>query len=104
MKIQLFSRWAVALALGVAISLTGPAALAAQKKTPTPAADDASKTSKSDTAGKINLNTADEKTVAGAKGAGDAHRSLASELAGMFSGPGASGGLLDSLSGLLRKG
>jgi hypothetical protein len=103
MKIQLFSRWAVALALGVAISLTGPAALAAQKKTPTPAADDASKTSKSDTAGKINLNTADEKTVAGAKGAGDAHRSLATELAPL-SGAGASGGLLDSLSGLLRKG
>jgi competence protein ComEA len=77
MKIQLFPRWAVALALGVAISLTGPAALAAQKKTPTPAADDASKTSKSDTAGKINLNTADEKTVAGAKGVGE---KLAKEL------------------------
>ena len=77
MKIQLFPRWAVALALGVAISLTGPAALAAQKKTPAPAADDASKASQSDKAGKINLNTADEKTVAGAKGVGE---KLAKEL------------------------
>jgi competence protein ComEA len=77
MGIQLFPRWAVALALGVAISLTGPAALAAQKKTPTPTAGDASKTSKPDKAGKINLNTADEKTIAGAKGVGE---KLAKEL------------------------
>jgi uncharacterized protein YidB (DUF937 family) len=103
MKIQLFPRWAVALVLGVAISLTGPAALAAQKKTPTPAADDASKTSKSDTAGKINLNTADEKTVAGAKGAGDAHRSLATELAPL-SGAGASGGLTNLVNMFNQKG
>src|SRR5512143_3639052 len=33
MKIQLFPRWAVALALGAAISLAAPAALAAKKKT-----------------------------------------------------------------------
>ena len=77
MKIQLFPRWAVALALGAAISLAGPAVLAAQKKTPTPAADDASKTSKPDKAEKINLNTADEKTIAGAKGVGE---KLAKEL------------------------
>ena len=77
MKIQLFPGWAVALALGAALSLAGPAALAAKKKTPTPAADDASKTSKSDKAEKINLNAADEKTIAGAKGVGD---KLAKEL------------------------
>src|ERR1700690_2240718 len=77
MRIQVFPIWGAALALGVAISLAGPAAQAAAKKTPTPAADSASTASQSDKAGKINLNTADEKTIAGAKGVGE---KLAKEL------------------------
>jgi competence protein ComEA len=57
-----------------------PAALAAAKKTPTAeasTASTASKSSKSDKVEKVNLNAADEKTIAGAKGVGD---KLAREL------------------------
>ncbi|MCM3874934.1 MAG: helix-hairpin-helix domain-containing protein [Thermoanaerobaculia bacterium] len=57
-----------------------PAALAAKKKTPAPAAEASSASTASDKAAKtekVNLNTADEKAVAGAKGVGE---KLAKEL------------------------
>jgi competence protein ComEA len=56
------------------------AALAAKKKTPTPAAEASSASTAADKAAKtekVNLNTADEKAIAGAKGVGD---KLAKEL------------------------
>lgn len=61
-----------AIATGLIVS---PTALAAKKKTPTPAAEAAD--TKADKSEKINLNTADEKTIAGAKGVG---AKLAKEL------------------------
>jgi competence protein ComEA len=63
----------------VALSAS-PAALAAKKKTPTPAAEASSASTAADKATKtekVNLNTADEKAIAGAKGVGD---KLAKEL------------------------
>jgi competence protein ComEA len=63
----------------VALSAS-PAALAAKKKTPTPAAEASSASTASDGKAKtekVNLNTADEKTIAGAKGVGE---KLAKEL------------------------
>jgi comEA protein len=61
--------WNGISALAVAAALVvSPAALAASKKTPTPAAD-ASDT-KADKTAKVNLNTADEKDLAAAKGVG----------------------------------
>jgi comEA protein len=50
--------------------------LAAKKKTPTPVAED-SKSTKADKVERVDLNSADEKTIAGAKGVGD---KLAKEL------------------------
>ena len=61
-----------AIATGLIVS---PTALAAKKKTPTPAAEAAD--TKADKSEKINLNTADEKTISGAKGVG---AKLAKEL------------------------
>ncbi len=61
-----------AIATGLIVS---PTALAAKKKTPTPAAEAAD--TKADKSEKVNLNTADEKTIAGAKGVG---AKLAKEL------------------------
>ena len=64
--------WNVLFAAAVAAGLcASSSALAASKKTPTPAADAADKTAK------VNLNTADEKDIAAAKGVGD---KLAKEL------------------------
>jgi len=58
--------WNALLAAAVVAGLcAAPSALAASKKTPTPAADAADKTAK------VNLNTADEKDIAAAKGVGD---------------------------------
>jgi competence protein ComEA len=54
--------------------VTSPAATAASKKTPTPAANAASDKKAADTSAKtekVNLNTADEKDIAAAKGVGD---------------------------------
>jgi comEA protein len=65
----------LAACVAIVALAASPAALAAKKKTPTPAAD--ASESKSDKAEKVNLNTADEKTIAGAKGVGD---KLAQEL------------------------
>jgi competence protein ComEA len=66
-----------ALVAIVALAVS-PAAFAATKKTPTPApAAAAAADTKADKTEKVNLNTADEKTIAGAKGVGD---KLAKEL------------------------
>jgi comEA protein len=72
MKTLPLKRLLVAFALGAAVSFLCPPALAAEKKKPTPAGDAAE--SKAE---KVNLNTADEKTIAGAKGVGE---KLAKEL------------------------
>ena len=72
--------WNALGALGTAVALVAwaPSAFSASKKTPTPAAEaSAAKTSSSDKVEKVNLNTADEKTIAGAKGVGE---KLAQEL------------------------
>jgi comEA protein len=72
---NVLAAWVAAVAL-----VASPSALAASKKTPTPASAEsstASKSSKSDKTEKVNLNTADEKTIAGAKGVGE---KLAQEL------------------------
>lgn len=74
--------WNALGALGTVVALVAwaPSAFSASKKTPTPAAEEsAAKTSsdKSDKTEKVNLNTADEKTIAGAKGVG---AKLAKEL------------------------
>ena len=70
----------VAAIAAIVALVTSPAATAASKKTPTPTAEaSAAKTSsdKSAKAEKVNLNTADEKDIAGAKGVGE---KLAKEL------------------------
>src|SRR5512144_1832769 len=70
----------LAACVAIAALVASPAALAAKKKTPTPASAEPSTASKSDKAEKtekVNLNTADEKTIAGAKGVGE---KLAQEL------------------------
>ena len=62
--------WKVFAAVVAVVALvTSTSALAAKKKTPTPAAAEASDT-KADKTDKVNLNTADEKAIAGAKGVG----------------------------------
>jgi comEA protein len=61
----------LAACIAIVAFAVSPAALAAAKKTPTAEASTASKSSKSDKIEKVNLNTADEKTIAGAKGVGD---------------------------------
>ncbi|HEY3351326.1 MAG TPA: helix-hairpin-helix domain-containing protein [Thermoanaerobaculia bacterium] len=70
-----------ALGIAVAVVCAAPSALSASKKTPTPSAEaSAAKGNKSDSAAKtekVNLNTADEKDIAAAKGVGD---KLAKEL------------------------
>ena len=76
------THWNALVALGIAAAalMAAPTALSSSKKTPTPAAEaSAAKTSsdKSAKTEKVNLNTADEKTIAGAKGVGD---KLAQEL------------------------
>ena len=67
------------VAFGVALAMvaSAPSALAASKKTPTPTADEASTKSDKAKTEKVNLNTADEKDIAAAKGIGD---KLAKEL------------------------
>ncbi len=70
----------VGFGIAAAALMAAPTALSSSKKTPTPAAEaSAGKTSpdKSARTEKVNLNTADEKTIAGAKGVGD---KLATEL------------------------
>jgi DNA uptake protein ComE-like DNA-binding protein len=69
----------LAACVAIVALVASPVALAAKKKTPTPAADasDTKADKKADKAEKINLNTADEKTIAGAKGVG---AKLAKEL------------------------
>ena len=76
------THWNAFVAFGIAAAalMAAPTALSSSKKTPTPAAEaSAAKTSsdKSAKTEKVNLNTADEKTIAGAKGVGD---KLAQEL------------------------
>jgi len=70
----------LAACVAIVALLASPAALAAKKKTPTPAAGASSASTTADKAAKtekVNLNTADEKAIAGAKGVGD---KLAKEL------------------------
>ena len=70
----------LAACVAIVALLASPAALAAKKKTPTPAAGASSASTAADKAAKtekVNLNTADEKAIAGAKGVGD---KLAKEL------------------------
>jgi competence protein ComEA len=74
MKRTMWTRLSMCVAI-VALAVS-PAAFGAAKKTPTPAADDAT-TASSSKSGKVNLNTADEKTIAAVKGVGD---KLAQEL------------------------
>lgn len=74
--------WNALVGFGIAAAalMAAPTALSSSKKTPTPAAGaSAAKTSsdKSAKSEKVNLNAADEKTIAGAKGVGD---KLAQEL------------------------
>ena len=66
--------WSALGALGIAVAMiaSAPAAYSASKKTTTPSADD--KSAKTE---KVNLNTASEKEIAGAKGVGE---KLAAEL------------------------
>jgi competence protein ComEA len=69
-----------ALGIAAAVVCAAPSALSASKKTPTPAADTAAskeKTADKAKVEKVNLNTADEKDIAAAKGVGD---KLAKEL------------------------
>ena len=72
---------AISIGLAACVAIVAlaasPAALAASQKTPTPASAETSTVSKSDKTEKVNLNTADEKTVAAVKGVGD---KLAQEL------------------------
>ena len=65
--------WRAFGALGIAASVVcaAPTALSSSKKTPTPSAEESTKTEK------VNLNTASEKEIAAAKGVGD---KLAAEL------------------------
>jgi comEA protein len=69
--------WNALGALGTAVALVAwaPSAFSASKKTPTPAAEAAgaatSSSDKSTKVEKVNLNTADEKDIAAAKGVGD---------------------------------
>jgi len=65
----------LAACVAIVALAASPAVLAAKKKTPTPAAD--ASDMKADKTEKVNLNTADEKAVAGAKGVG---AKLAAEL------------------------
>ena len=70
----------LAACVAIVALVASPGALAASKKTPTPGSAEASttsKASKSDKAEKVNLNAADEKTIAGVKGVGE---KLAKEL------------------------
>jgi competence protein ComEA len=68
----------VAACVAIAALVVSPAALAAKKKTPTPAAAASeAKSDKSEKAEKVNLNTASEKEIADAKGVG---AKLAKEL------------------------
>ena len=70
----------LAACVAIVALAASPAALAAKKKTPTPAAGASSASTAADKAAKtekVNLNTADEKAIAGAKGVGD---KLAKEL------------------------
>lgn len=80
MKITLWRAFG-ALGIAAAIVCAAPTALSSSKKTPAPSADaSASKDKKSDSAAKadkVNLNTADEKDIAAAKGVG---AKLAKEL------------------------
>jgi competence protein ComEA len=69
-----------ALGIAAALVLAAPSALSSSKKTPTPSADTAAskeKTADKAKTEKVNLNTADEKDIAAAKGVGD---KLAKEL------------------------
>src|SRR5664280_1943437 len=68
----------LAACVAIVALLASPAALAAKKKTPTPAAGASSASTAADKTAKtekVNLNTADEKAIAGAKGVGDKLRS-----------------------------
>jgi comEA protein len=70
----------LAACVAIVVLMASPAVLAAKKKTPTPAAEASSASTAADKAAKtekVNLNTADEKAIAGAKGVGD---KLAKEL------------------------
>lgn len=70
----------LAACVAIVVLMAAPAALAAKKKTPTPVAEASSASTAADKAAKtekINLNTADEKTIAGTKGVG---AKLANEL------------------------
>jgi len=70
----------LAACVAIVVLMASPDVLAAKKKTPTPAAEASSASTAADKAAKtekVNLNTADEKAIAGAKGVGD---KLAKEL------------------------
>ena len=67
----------LAACVAIVALVASPSALAAKKKTPTPAAEAPAASSAADKAEKVNLNTADEKAIAGAKGVGE---KLAQEL------------------------
>jgi comEA protein len=71
----------LAACVAIVALVASPSVLAAKKKTPTPAAEASSASTAADGKAskteKVNLNTADEKTIAGAKGVGD---KLAQEL------------------------
>ncbi|MFI5120464.1 MAG: ComEA family DNA-binding protein [Thermoanaerobaculia bacterium] len=74
--------WNALFGFGIAAAalVVSPTALSASKKTPTPAAEASTAKTSSDKSAKtekVNLNTADEKTIAGAKGVGE---KLAKEL------------------------
>lgn len=72
---------ALAACIAIVALVASPAAVAAKKKTPTPAAGESSAAKATDGKAakteKVNLNTADEKTIAAAKGVGE---KLAKEL------------------------
>jgi competence protein ComEA len=74
MRRAMWNRLSMCVAIVALVSSS--AAFAASKKTPTPAADDAT-TASSSKSEKVNLNTADEKTIAAVKGVGE---KLAAEL------------------------
>ncbi len=70
----------LAACVAIVVLMASPDVLAAKKKTPTSAAEASSASTAADKAAKtekVNLNTADEKAIAGAKGVGD---KLAKEL------------------------
>ena len=70
----------LAACVAIVVLMASPDVLAAKKKTPTPAAEASSASTAADKAAKtekVNLNMADEKAIAGAKGVGD---KLAKEL------------------------